>query len=209
MSVGGARGDVGCGVLQGRNIEDASRHDWGYVGADGLANGDNDGHVWCHKRIDIGHRTRQGVDGPVTTSLAVSRRLSPRLFVCPALVRPAPDSSYFPSRFVPPPPPPVHSAFGGDDVCDRTFSFPDVGPLARPPFFAVASAARPVSSVSFSSVGSSSSHDSCHSVGSQRLPSQSVASSCRSMRFRQSSCCGVSTHKRVCWLLFGSTARKG
>ena len=207
MSVGGARLEVGCGTLQERNIEDATRHNVLDVDADGLANGGCDGHIWCHTRNNIGHSTRQGVDDSVAISLAASGRLSSRLSVCPPLARPAPGFSSFPSRFVPPPP--AHFAFGGDDVGDRILSFPDVGLQARPLFFAVASVARPASCLSFSSAGSSSSHDSCHSAGSCRSPSQSVASSRRSRELRQNRCCSVSTHERACWLLSGYDARKG
>ena len=158
---------------------------------------------------DIGHSTRQGINGSVTTRFAVSSRLSSRLSVCLPLARLAPRFSSFPSRVVPSLP--AHSALGGDDVGDRILSFPDVGTLARPSFFAVASMARPISSVSFSSVGPFSSHGSCHSVGSHRLPSQSVAFSRRSSsrRFRQNRCCSVSTYERACWLLSVYTARKG
>ena len=61
----------------------------------------------------------------------------------------------------------------------------------------------------FSSVGSYSSHGSFHPIGPRRLPSQSVASTHRSMRFHQRRCCSVSAPERACWLLSGYTARKG
>ena len=72
----------------------------------------------------------------------------------------------------------AHSALGCDDVGDRRFSF-GVG----------ASVARPCSSVSFASVGSSvSSRDKSHLAGPSSLPTSSVASVRRSGGFNQSRC---------------------
>ena len=127
-----------------------------------MVDGECDGHRWCHKRIDIGHRTRQGFSASVAVSLAVFSRLSYRLFVCPPPVRSVPGSSSFPSPSVLLPP--THCAFGCDDVGDRRF-----------PFGAGASVARPCSSVSSVSVGSSvASRSKLHPAGARKLPSCSV-----------------------------------
>ena len=155
---------------------------------------------WLKRRRMAVHSGSFGLSqaGSVTTHLSSS--LSSGLSICPPLVRPAPGVSSFPS--LPVPSPPAHSAHCGDDVGDRLLSFG-----------AGASVARPCLSLSFASVGSSassiehqnrcaenlsmrllpsSSSDSSPSAGPSRLPSRSVASTRRSVRFHQSKSGNVS-----------------
>ena len=188
-SLGRASRDVDCGGPRGWNFKEASRRIVGDVDADALADGECDGHGWCHKRMDIGHSARQGSGGVVVVCPVVSRSLSSRPSICPPPVRSAPGSSCFPSCVILLPP--AHFALGSDDVGGVPCSFVGGCTLARP-LFAVASVARPVSSVSSLSVGSSVSCDILHPAGSRRLPSHSVAVACHSVRFRPRKCCSVS-----------------
>ena len=192
LSLGGASSNVGCGGPHGGNFEEAFRHVVDDADADVLADGKCDGHKWCHERIDIGHSARLGFDGLVAACLVVSCRLSSRLSICPPPVRPAPGISSFPSCSVPPPP--THSALDGDDVGAR-LCFVSGGGISPRPIFVGASVARSCSSVSSFGVGFPSSCDDLHPIGSHGLPSLSVASSHRSVRYRQSKCDSASAQR--------------
>ena len=109
----------------------------------------------------------------MTTCLVVSCRLLSRLSICPPPARPAPGISSFPS--LPLSLPPAHSELGCDDVGDRILSFGAGASVARPCF---------VSSVSGCS--SDSSFGRLRLAGSCKLPSRSVVSIRRSVKFNRS-----------------------
>ena len=135
-----------------------------------------------------------GFSGSVTICPVVSSRLSSRLSIWPPPVRPAPGISSFPSLSLPLPP--AHFALGCDDVGERILAF-DAG----------ASVARPLSFVPSVSVCSSdSSLGSLHSAGSCTLPSRSVVSTSRSVKFSQSRCGNVSAQRgrRIAAASYGS-----
>ena len=151
----------GCDDVERGDSRRAPGHNIVDVDADAMVDGGCDGLSRCEERINIGHRTRRDL-GDSAISLAVSGCLSSCPFVCPPPVRPAPGVSSFPSPSIPLPP--AHSASCCDDVGDRRFSFG-----------AGVSVARPCSSASVASVGSSvSSFDRLHPAGPRRSPSRSV-----------------------------------
>ena len=172
-SLGRPSRDVECGDTQVGGVRRARARCVSHVDADVLVNGRRNGHYWCHKRINVGHSTRQGFSGSVTTCPVMSSCLSSRLSICPPPVLSAPGISSFPSLSIPFPP--AHSALGCDDVGDRVLSFGAGASVARPCSF--------VFSVSVDSSGTS--FDSLPSAGSYELPSRSVASTCRSVKFIQ------------------------
>ena len=94
-----------------------------------------DGHRGCHRRIRIGHSTRQLLGGSLTTSQSFcsSSCLSSRSSVSPPPVRSAPSVSFFP--FLSLLSPPAHLALGGDDVGDRPLFSGAGAPVARHCFF--------------------------------------------------------------------------
>ena len=157
-----------------------------------MVDGECDGHLWCHKRIDIGHSTCRGSDGVMVVCLVVSCCQSSRPLVCPPPVRSALGSSSFPS--CPIPLPPTHFAFGSEDVGGVSCSSDGGCTLART-LSAEASVARPGFLVSAFAVGSPASHASLHPAGSLKLLSGNIAVARRSVNSRQGKCCSASAQR--------------